>query len=594
MKKYIILLIVMFVGNYIIAQEETPVKKATDSLKTEVINVVTSYAPKVSDAFKIKRKPVIKLSKDVEKKKLDYTIISVPVASTFIPKSGSLKGIDVGKKERTYKNYVSVGFGNNITPFFEGFMHNVSRFDSEYGGNLKFIGSFDEPVKDAKLSSSYYNIDFGLFYMQEEHYFNWKIGVNAERDKYNWYGLPENINYTPATISNIKEEQTYKYYNVYGELDFPDSYFKDARASVGYFSDNFESNEFLADLKTLLAIPLGRVGYDLEDIYLDFSFKFLGGTFAHGYDAANFNEKKHQFLNAGINPYYKFNVANFDIKFGGKIYFSMDLQNSNNNFFFYPDVSVSYPVISKFANLYAGASGDLHQHSFKSFADKNPYVSPTVNIGQTNEVYNFFGGLKGILADNVNYNVKASFKHEESKALFALHPSKSNGNTTATTGGFPFFGYEYGNAFNVIYDDVKTISAFGEIEYDYNKNLTVGLNGEFNKYTLDLQQEAWNLPTLKGEVFAKYKTHKWYAGANIYYVGDRKGMQHSLTGDISAIDLKGYIDINVNGGYHFNPFFSVFVKVNNATNGSYQRFTNFNAQGIQAIGGFIYKFDSIF
>lgn len=582
----------MFVCKFVSAQEKTSVtQKAKDTLKTEVVNVVTSYAPKVTDAFKIKRKPVIKLTKDVEKKQLDYQIISVPVASTFIPKSGTLKGIEVGKKERIFNNYLALGFGNNVTPFLEGFMHKVSRFDSEYGGNLKFIGSFGDPVKDTQLSSNYYNLDVGLFYLQEERYFNWKAGLNIERNKYNWYGLPQNITYTTPTINAIEEEQTYKYYNVYGELDFPDSYFKEARASVGYFSDILDSNEFHLDANTLLAIPLGRVGYDLEDIFLGVSFNFLGGSFAHQYESLD--ENKYSYFTAAVNPYYKFNIANFDIKFGGKGYFSMDLENSKNQFLFYPDIHVSYPIISKFANLYAGASGDLHQNSFKSFSDENPYISPTANIFQTNEIYNFFGGLKGILGDNINYNVKASYKHEENKPLFALHKSKSYGNRTATNGGFPFFGYEYGNSFNVLYDDVKTVSVFGEIEYDFNKNLTLGLNGEFNTYTLNTEQEPWNLPKIKGELFGKYKKDKWYAAANIYFAGSRKGILHETT-TISPVNLKGYVDVNLNGGYHFNPLFSAFLKVNNATNSNYQRFTNFNSQGIQVIGGVIWKFDSLF
>ena len=34
--------------------------KAKDTIKTEVINVVTSYTPTISDAFKIKKNPKIK------------------------------------------------------------------------------------------------------------------------------------------------------------------------------------------------------------------------------------------------------------------------------------------------------------------------------------------------------------------------------------------------------------------------------------------------------------------------------------------------------------------------------------------------------
>lgn len=589
MKKYIITTLLVCFCKLSFAQE-TPNEKAKDSIKTEVVNVVTSYAPKVSDAFKIKRKPVITLAKNVDKKKLEYNIASVPVASTFVPRSGTMKGIDVGKKERIYDNYVALGFGNNTTPTVEAFFHRNTPFDSEYGLNFSGIYSND-PVQNTVLSSSFYNIDLELFYKQEQHYFDWTIGLKANRDKYNWYGLPKNIAFEEFAINSIEEEQTYKNYTIFGDLDFEDSYIKDARIDVTYFSDFFGSNEFNVHLKTDFSFPLGRFGTNLADIELGTSLDFLGGSFANNY--MPLGEKKYSLLTAELNPFYQFTVSNFDIKFGGKVYFSMDTEKSNNQFFFYPDVHVSYPIIHKFANLYVGATGDLHNNSFKSLSEMNPYMSPTADILQTSDAYNFFGGLKGILGDNINYNVKATYKQQDNKPLFALNQSKSNGRTIAETNGFPFFGYEYGNSFGVIYDDVKTLGLLGEIEYDASKDLTLGLNVEFNSYTTNLQAEAWNLPQLRADVFGKYKVEKWYAGANLYFVGSRKGILYDGA-NTTTKDLDSYIDLNLNGGYHFSPLFSAFLRVNNVTNSNYQRFNNFDSQGLQVLGGIIYKFDSLF
>ncbi len=53
------------------AQEKT--KQANDTIKTEVIKVVTSYVPKITDAFKIKQKPMVSSTKETEKKqRLSY------------------------------------------------------------------------------------------------------------------------------------------------------------------------------------------------------------------------------------------------------------------------------------------------------------------------------------------------------------------------------------------------------------------------------------------------------------------------------------------------------------------------------------------
>ena len=55
--------------------------------------------------------------------------------------------------------------------------------------------------------------------------------------------------------------------------------------------------------------------------------------------------------------------------------------------------------------------------------------------------------------------------------------------------------------------------------------------------------------------------------------------------------LSAFVDVNLNGGYHFNDKFSAFLKLNNVLNTNYQRFANFDVQGFQILGGITYKFD---
>ena len=94
----LLLLFFSFLG---LKAQEKKKETAKDTVKTEVVNVITTYNPKIADANKIQRTPEIKLSEKSKKKQLKYTIFSIPVASTFMPKTGVVKGIDVGGK-RTY------------------------------------------------------------------------------------------------------------------------------------------------------------------------------------------------------------------------------------------------------------------------------------------------------------------------------------------------------------------------------------------------------------------------------------------------------------------------------------------------------------
>ncbi|WBX71823.1 hypothetical protein [Tenacibaculum retecalamus] len=592
-KKHIGLL-VLFVISIANAQEKKAPEKAKDTIiKTEVVNVVTSYVPKITDAFKIKQKPIIKHTKETQKKELEYTIFSVPVASTFIPKSGVMKKLDLGKKEALYDNYFSLGLGNKISPFLEAHIRRNESYNSEFGAHLKFLLSAD-PVEKTRLSSTFYDLNLSLFYAQQERYLSWKAGLKAERNKHNWYGLPTNINFTDATVSAIEEEQSYNSFTIFGNIKFEDSYLEEGNAAVSLLTDAMSSSEFLIDGNAKFKFPLNNFHRELNDLYINTTLSYLGTSFENSYNTRS--ELKHSFFTFGAHPTYNFRVRDLAIKIGAKAYFSLDIQNKNNNFFIYPDIEVSYPIVKDFANVFVGVSGDLKTNTYKSLSDKNPYISPTQNILQTNKKYNAFAGIKGRLDSQFSYNFKASYAEVENNPFFALNQSKSDGNNNAGTDAFSFFGYDYGNSFNTEYDDIKLVSFFGEVAFDGIKNLSVGLNGQFNKFTLTNELEPWNTPKIKGELFGTYKTNKWFAGANFFFVGQRKGKLYDILPleTFSTIDLDGYFDINFNGGYHFNDSFSVFLNLNNVLNNSYQRFNNFNVQGFQAMGGLTWKFDSIF
>ena len=230
-------------------------------------------------------------------------------------------------------------------------------------------------------------------------------------------------------------------------------------------------------------------------------------------------------------------------------------------------------------------------NSFRSLSTENPFVSPTLFLTQTNEQYNLFGGINGKFSSDVSFDIKVSYKSDEDRPLFVRNNSKSNGTFNATT---TLSGYEYGNSFNVFYDDITTLSVFAELEVDVTKRLIIGANVQSNSYTTVRQVEAWNLPKIEGAVFGKYKNNKWYASANIFFVGERLDLLYSGTfpSTVSGTQsLESFVDVNLNGGYHFNDFVSAFIKLNNVLGTDYERYANFNVQGFQVLAGVTYKFD---
>lgn len=588
MKKGVLICVIFFGCMSSIAQEKKPVS-VKDTVKTEVVEVITAYNPEIADANKIKKNPVIQLSDKNKKKTLNYAIFSAPVASTFIPKSGVVKGIDVGVKERIYDNYAALGFGNYKSTFAEIYIHNYTRFQSEYGISSKYQTSQNN-INNTLLNSDFSNFLATVFYKREERYFDWKITLNTEQNNYNWYGLEENT-FVPNIIDNIEENQKYSYFNATGEIDFLDAYLDQSVLSLSYFTDDYSSSEFLINLNTNFDFPIDFISRRLNNLKVKTGVEYLVGNFATNY--SNNNELNYSIFTANINPQYKDTFGGFTAHLGAKIIASFDAENSTNHFLVYPDIQLQQSILPEKLNIYTGIFGDFHTNTYKNFTEDNQFISPTQFITQTAEKYNVFLGFNGVMFNDFSFNVSASLKEEEDKALFVRNNSKSSG-VNNNINGIALKGYEYGNSFSVIYDDVKTTSVTAELAYDLTKKIVLTTNFQFNSFTMQTQKEAWNLPTIQAGFTGKYKSNKWYATTSIFYVGERKDVLYANTfpSNINSTEtLDAFVDINANGGYHFNDKFSAFLRLNNILNTEYQRFANFNVQGFQVLGGITYKFD---
>jgi len=566
-------------------------QKTRDTIvATEIVNVITKYNPKIADAQKIKEVPKIKLLEKSNKKKLAYTIFSAPVASTFIPKTGVAKGINIGVKERIYNNYFAGGYGNYASPYAELFIHKANRFNNEFGIHATYNAS-EENIKNSVLNSNFLNFNINTFFKQEERYFDWKVSIDVAQNNYNWYGLPQNKIFTENTIHAINEAQNYRQIKLVGDFKFHDSYIDFGKVAVSYFTDKFKSSEVLVNFDANLEFPLNFLSSSLNDLSLATGVEFLKGSFQNDYaDASKIN---YNLITAKLIPEYTLEYLGVSLKASVRTYISLDIENKVTNFFMFPDLFIQTSILQKYISGYAGFTGNLETNTYQKFTEENPYVSPTLFITQTAETSNFFIGFKGNISKNINYNLKASVKKEEDKPLFLRNNSKSNG-TTATENGQPLKGYEFGNSFSIYYDDVKSTSVFAEIEYLFDKNLTFTAHIKYDNYTARTALENWNLPSLQTSILANYTSENWYANATIYHVSERKDALYMATFPSSlngAETLNSFVDVNLNGGYHFNDKFSAFLRLNNMLNTEYQRFANFNTQGFQALAGITYKFD---
>ena len=555
-------------------------QKKDENIGTEVVNVVKPYTPTISDAFKVKETPTLDDDDTSKKENIQYNIFSFPVASTFVPSKGKAANVDKEAAEKLFANYLTLAAGNLGTVNAELFVtENLS--NSQYFGGMLRHSSSQGGIKDVVLDDKYLNTSLDLTYGSRTRGLSWNADLGYQHQIYNWYGIYPGL-LDAATIDGIDERQTYHNLYLGGRLDLGDGFLKESTFKFSHFWDAFGSAE-----NRFVAKPAMEFDAISQKFKINFLLDYVNGTFDKDY--YNGASYKYGFTNVGFQPSIKIKKDDLLLNIGVGFIYSAAQESGESKFFVYPQVTGSYRVVGDLMIFYAGIEGALKQNSYHDFVQENFFVSPTMGIAPTDQKYDIYAGLKGKLANSIGYNIRASYQNETNKALFKSNLyDHFNSNTD---------GYTYGNSFEVVYDNVKTVSFFGELKADFSKNVSFGVNGTLSSYNTDIEKEAWNLPAIKlATTLDVTITPKWYAGTSLFFVGERKDIFRQATLTLpfppdENITLASYFDLNAHVGYKYSDRFTFFLKGNNLANQNYQRWLNYPVQGLQILGGASYKFD---
>ncbi|SHG35998.1 hypothetical protein SAMN05443549_103387 [Flavobacterium fluvii] len=581
--KSIIAFTLLLIFQFSFAQKKDPKKE--ENIGTEEVNVVKPYTPTISDAFKVSETPAVEDEGNTKKETIKYNIFSFPVASTFTPSKGKAEGVEKEKQAKLFNNYATVGGGNYGVLNAELFVIQDLGADDYVGGMFRHLSS-QGGIKSVELQDSFYDTSIDLTYGVRGKDLSWNFDLGYQNQIYNWYGLPTDFgsSLTPVDrdvlVDGINPQHAYNNLYLGGKIDLGEGAFQEANLKFNHFSDNLGSSENRFYVKPSLQFDIDNLAIK-TNVIVD----YLGGSFEKDY--LNTSSIKYGFANFGIAPSIAMQKEDWTFNLGVGIFYSSDLEKNDSKFLIYPQINASYKVVGDLMIFYAGAEGNLEQNTYADFVGQNPYLSPTLNVAPTDKQYDVFAGLKGKLTNNIGYNIRGSYVNERNRALF-----KSNDYTEDATNE----NYAFGNSLQVVYDDMKTVSFYGELKADLSDEVTFGIDGTFSSYTNDIQSEAWNLPSIKLNAKADFNiTEKWYAGVNVFYVGERKDQK--LNTNIvyvtapSPITLDSYFDLNAHVGFKYSDRLTAFLRLNNITNQAYEKWLNYPVQGFQVVLGANYKFD---
>ncbi len=550
-------------------------------LGSETVEVVKPYTPTVSDASKIRETPKISDSVNLEKRPVQYSIFSVPVASTFAPAKGRATTVERQRPPKLYDNYITLGFGTYTSALAE-FYSNIEVTRTDNFGIFLTHNSAQGGIDGVELEDNYYDTELNLNYSSRNRNLIWNTDFGVEHRLFNWYGVRSD-EVSNNIIDNIDPQ--HNYYSVYagGEINWEKAFFDRAEAKYRYFGDDFESNEHRLTFKPTLEIPIGG-----ELFHTNVIFDYLNGSSSLA--IGDSEEINYSYMNIGLASSLVVLRDDLTLNLGAAIYYSYDSENSDSGIYVYPQVTASYRAAGDYFIAYAGLEGELRQNSYYEFTNENPFLTPGVGIAPTDQQYKAYVGAKGKLTSSIGYNTRLKYMAEDFKPLFVSTPSDPSEAMDRPP-------YAFGNSFAVVYDKVSTISAFGELNFDVNRKLNLRINAEYFVYDTDEQDEAWNLPDFKANLLADYQiTEKWFAGANIFIVGEREdyGTFDFTSGTPvveESVTLDSYVDLNANLGYRFNDRLSIFARGHNLLGDNYEKWADYPVLGLQVMAGATYKFD---
>jgi hypothetical protein len=538
----------------------------------EEITVVAPYQPVVSDAFKINVAPRIPDEK-LEKPQFNYSILSreyrvEPMLEPITP--ASIQGESISK---LYRNYIKAGFGNYGTPYIDFHANKLRSKKNSFGVRAKHISSSGK-IKDYAYPGNS-NTEIGAYGKKFMPNHTLSADIYYRRKGVHFYGFRPD-EFPDLELENKEIRQVYN--NVGMRADLSSNYFSDRKVNhvlgLGYsfLGDRYEAQE--SNIRF-------DAGLDLKTEFFSFSEREkLGIDLGVDYYLTADSIRTHNSGIIRIAPYYSFGFDQYYFKIGLTAAIESDSVSSGH---FYPVVRAEVKVIEDYLITYAGLYGELKKNSLHSLSEENPFINATLEKRFTNNKISQYGGLKGRISKNFDYNISFMNSTIRNMAFYV--------NDTASA-----LGEGLNNQFTVVYDDVKYTRLLAEFGYHYRDRLKVMLRGQYNDYFLDNEDEAWHKPGLEVSLGANYNMQdKIYVRAELFTRGKMYAKVYEydvMSGEMKTTseELKAMVDLNLGFEYRYSRVLSAFLDLNNLLGQRYYHWYNYPSFRFNMMLGVTYSF----
>lgn len=576
-----------------------------DTTITQEVEVVKSYTPTITDAYKINDMPAIN-DEEQEKPTFNYSIFSQPIYNTF--SVNTLKAATFKSEQDDDHGYglVKAGVGNYNKPYGEVFFNSQNIKNTIFGLHAKHLSSHAKLRLDGgdKVKAPFSENNAEMFIKHLSRNAILSVDLSFDRHGFNYYGYPEKpvpdvlfednqaINYfgTKQAFSkgafNINLENTDADENDFAfDFDFLYHYFGTKTDQREHFGS------FIADIQKPLETGLGL---------LEAGVTFVKTSNIYNFSTHDINSNQQIWLTA--KPAWRFGGDVANITLGLNAWFVMD-DDSDTKAKLAPRMRVNFAPVKEIINIFAGVDGKYENNHYSRIAYENPFVDPMHDIVNSMEKIHIYGGFDGKFATKTNFKISADYSIIGNEHFYYQYEYVYMDNA----GNLPNPSI-IDNDFDVFYDNLDLLKFNVEIFHSSSEKLDLLLAGNYYVYKLDSLDEAWNKPNWDAKLSVGYKiSEQLNVSTDLFLTGERKALVVESTGferrtspyvPITAIPqavkksytLQPVIDLNFNADYKLTSNFLVFAQLHNFGFQQYQRWLGYPVQSFNVLAGLSYSF----
>jgi len=574
--------LIFFLYFNVIQNTFSQVKSEKENISIQQVTIIKSYSPSLSNIFKIPETVKFLDSLFMKKKKIEYSVLPIPILSTFKPSKGEPQILNPEKVLLKYNSFFRAGFGN--------FNHMLIDYTSEIKlGRIQSINwliKYDgllKKIPNTVLSNSNSNSIFNISHSYHSNSLSSLSQINFHQLQQSFYGIRSNF-LDPLIFEFIDPRQNLNYLSVGTRWNWFNSFTRSLDFKIFLTSDSYQSNEFEIDLKSKFQFSF--IGFMVS---LSPSFNHFSNEFASDYYSGSPSSLSSGKVGLGLNVSSSQKKIKF--KIGAKSVYGLSDGFNEKQLYFFPYIDVLYNSSKRNFSPFINIKGDLILNNFRKFTHENQFTAPGIKI-QSNEVpVEIRLGSKSLIAKGWEFIINGYYQINKN------HPFYGNFGFDSTN--LNFTSYRYGNSFEIIYDEIKIIGFETSIKANFKNSGFVNLNASYNELKTNNIDKPWNLPKLKLNFSGHIKIKsRLYAQWQLNYLGRRVNayraeflLQDPINASILSEELKPFIYSNFKITYEINDKWNFFVDGENVFNQNYLEWSNYNSYGSQYLIGFQYNFD---